>query len=193
MEKKDKKIKEENIDEQVKESCNCGNDCNCGDDGCNCECNNENDNTIELEEKIKELEEKVLLANAELINYRKRKDDEVSNMLKFANQDMIMELIPILDNFERAMAVKTENAELEKYLSGIKIVYNNFVDTLKKYGVEEIPALGLVFDPKCHEAITTGCDKEKEDEVVLEVLIKGYKLKDRIIRPAVVKVNKLDN
>lgn len=189
--KKDKV--EEQVNEEVDNNCTCNDGCVCDENGCHCECNNENDITIELENKINELEGKVLLANAELINYRKRKDEEVSNMLKFANQDMIMELIPILDNFERAMAVKTDNQELEKYLSGIKIVYNNFVDTLKKYGVEEIPALGLVFDPKCHEAITTGCDKEKEDEVVLEVLIKGYKLKDRIIRPAVVKVNKLDN
>ena len=143
-------------------------------------------------ETIKELENKVLYNQAELINYRKRKDEEVVNILKFANKDLILELIPILDNFERAMSIKQDDLEVKQYLTGIKLIYDGFVDTLSKFGVKEIDALGLKFDPSFHEAIAMVSDSEKEDDIVLEVLIKGYMLKDRVIRHAVVKVNKLE-
>ncbi|MDD3241409.1 MAG: nucleotide exchange factor GrpE [Bacilli bacterium] len=152
----------------------------------------EENETDKLLETIKELENKVLYNQAELINYRKRKDEEVMNMLKYANKDLILELIPILDNFERAMNIKQDDQEVKQYLTGIKLIYDGFVDTLNKFGVKEIDALGLKFDPNYHDAIVTVSDTEKEDDVIVEVLIKGYMLKDRVIRHSVVKVNKLE-
>ena len=79
--------------------------------------------------------------------------------------------------------------ELSKFLAGFKMMYGTLVDVLRKYGVEEINRAGQIFDPKEEQALLTDCVADKEDEEVLEVLLKGYKLKGRVIRPASVKVN----
>ena len=137
------------------------------------------------------LEKKVQLAQAELINYRKRKDEETSNMLKFANMDLILDLLPVIDNFERALAVTTD-ASFDKYNEGYKLIYNHILDTLKKFGVCEIEALDKEFDPSLHEAVMIGKEEDKPNDVVLEVFSKGYTLKGRVIRPSKVKVNNID-
>ena len=153
----------------------------------------ESEEVLVLKNKIETLENKVKQSQAELINYRKRKDEEVLNRLKFANQDLILEIIPVLDNFERAIKfANTKDESLSKFLDGFKLTYNSLLDTLKRYGVEEIPAEGVIFDPNMHQAMLVEENKEKENNIVLEVLIKGYTLNGRVIRPASVKVNKLD-
>ena len=191
---------DENINEN--HTCNCGDNCTCG-DNCNCgdecHCNDIDDNFDESEEvlilknNIQNLEEKLKASTAELINYRKRKDEEVANKLKFANQDLIMDILPVLDNFERAIKLqKSDDSNLSKFLDGFKMLYNSLSETLKRYGVEEIDCLGKEFDPNFQEAMLIDQNKEEENNIVLEVLIKGYILKGRVIRPASVKVNKLD-
>ena len=155
--------------------------------------NSESEEVLILKNTIENLENKVKESKAELINYRKRKDEEVINRLKFANQDLILEIIPVLDNFERAIKfANSKDESLSKFLDGFKLTYNSLLNTLKRYGVEEIPAEGLVFDPNMHQAMLVEQNNEKENNVVLEVLIKGYTLNGRVIRPASVKVNKLD-
>jgi len=155
--------------------------------------NGESEEVLVLKNTIETLENKVKQTQAELINYRKRKDEEVVNRLKFANQDLILEIIPVLDNFERAIKLSNSKDEsLSKFLDGFKLTYNSLLDTLKRYGVEEIPAEGVEFDPNMHQAMLVESNKEKENNIVLEVLIKGYTLNGRVIRPASVKVNKLD-
>lgn len=146
---------------------------------------------IQKEEEKKELAEKVKLAQAELVNYRKRKDEETATMLKYANADLILELIPAIDNFERAIAQaeKSESSEIKKFMTGINLIYQGIQNTLTKFGVEEINRVGQEYDPKLEEALLTDCVEEQEDEAVLEVLQKGYKLKDRVIRAAQVKIN----
>lgn len=146
-----------------------------------------------LEEENKHLIEKVQLAQAELINYRKRKDDETASILKFANQDIITELIPIVDNFERAIKLDDNDLtdELSKFLAGFKMMYASLADLLKKFGVEEISRVGEKFDPNQEEALMTDSVSDMEDEVVIEVLLKGYKYKGRVIRPASVKINQI--
>ncbi len=141
----------------------------------------------EINKKLKETEEKALRTQAELINYRKRKDEEVQKSLKFANEDLIVELLPILDNFERA--IKVESAD-SKLLDGMKMVYKSLVSTLQKYGVKEIESLGKKFDANLHEAVITESKEGVEEDIILEVFQKGYTLKDKVIRPAMVKVNK---
>ncbi len=138
-----------------------------------------------------ELVNKVKLAQAELINYRKRKDEETASILKYANEDIIKELINVKDNFERALQVKEDalTDELNKFLSGFKLMYDELSNILVKYGVEEINRVGKIFDPKEEQALLTDSLPDHEDEEVLEVLLKGYKLKDRVIRPASVKIN----
>lgn len=135
--------------------------------------------------------DKVKLTQAELVNYRKRKDEETANMLKFANQDLLTELINVVDNFERAIKLDDNDLtdELSKFLDGFKMIYANLMEILKKFGVEEINRVGEVFDPSQEQALMTDCVDEMDDDVVIEVLLKGYKLNGRIIRPASVKVN----
>lgn len=158
---------------------------------------NQDSNEVELNKlksTITELENKLKYQQAELINYRKRKDEETANMLKFANQDLILELIQIVDNFERAIKLDDNNLDdqLSKFLSGFKIIYSHFTETLKKFGVEEIETVGTMFDPNIHEALMTAHDETKGDEIIVECLLKGYKLKGKVIRAAKVIVNKLD-
>ena len=115
-------------------------------------------------------------------------------MLKFANQDLIVDLIPILDNFERAL--KFDESKLDdnqkKFLKGFEMLYNTYMQVLKKYGVEEIEAVGKDFDPMLHEAMTIGKDETKTNDIVLECLLKGYTLHGKVIRPSKVIVNQLD-
>ena len=150
-----------------------------------------NNQIISLENDKADLTNKVKLAQADLVNYRVRKDEEVNGLLKYANKELILELLPIVDNFERAIKNEKQDAseEMKKYYDGIHMIYNSLKDTLKKFGVEEINKVGEVFDPNLEQAILTGNEDDKEDEIVLEVLQKGYKLKDRVIRPASVKIN----
>ena len=153
---------------------------------------NELNKKIEAANKEKEeLVNKVKLAQAELVNYRKRKDDEVSSMLKYANEDLIKELIGVVDNFERAISLDDNDLtdDLSKFLSGFKIMYGTLTTILRNYGVEEISRGGQEFDPNLEEALLTDKVEGHKNEEVLEVLLKGYKLKDKVIRPASVKVN----
>ena len=183
-------------------------ECNCKDKDKTCECHDKSkkkDKHHEEIEKLKEeiaskdkeideYKEKIRYHQAELINYRKRKEDEVTNRLKYANWDLISELILILDNFERAIRLDDNNLtdELSKFLKGFKMMYASFDDVLKKYGLEEIDVSHKEFDPNTMEALMTDNDKNFKDGEVLEVLLKGYRLKDRVIRPASVRVNKLE-
>ena len=148
---------------------------------------------VKMEAEKEELIEKIKYSQAELVNYRMRKDEETANLLKYASQDLISELVPLIDNFESAikLASKSDNPEVAKYLTGFQLMYNSYINILQKYGVEEINRVGQVFDPKLEQAMVAENHPEMEDEIVLEVLQKGYKLKDRVIRPASVKINQL--
>lgn len=145
-----------------------------------------------MNKRVSEAEEKALRYQAELINYRKRKDEETEKKLKYANEDLILEILPVLDNFERAIKMDDDNPEDEvsQFLSGMKMVYASLIKAIEKYGVKEIDALGKVFDATYHQAVMTEEVKDKDKDIVLEVYQKGYILKDKVIRPAMVKVNK---
>lgn len=149
------------------------------------------DQIKQLQSDNQALVDKVKLTQAELVNYRKRKDEETANMLKFANQDLITELINVVDNFERAIKLDDNDLtdELSEFLDGFKMMYANLMEILKKFGVEEINRVGEVFDPSQEQALMTDSIEEMDDDVVTEVLLKGYKLNGRVIRPASVKVN----
>ena len=148
---------------------------------------------LELEEKISNLKEDVLRAKADLINYRKRKDEEVSEMLKYANEGVLKNLLLIKDNFERALKVETSNDEEKKFLDGFSMIYEEIDNLLEINEVKEIDCLGKQFDSKYSSCLFTEEDKTKEDNEVLEVLVKGYLYKDKVLRYASVKVNKLEN
>lgn len=145
----------------------------------------------ELELINKELENKLLLSQADAINYRKRKDEEMSKMLKFCNEDLVKELLPIIDTFERAIDMDDDNLEDEvsKFLSGFKMMYCNLISILESYGVKAIDGSNKPFDPTYHQAVMTEKSDKLESGMIIEVLQKGYLLKDKVIRPAMVKVS----
>lgn len=146
-----------------------------------------------LNKAIDEAKNNTLRAQAELVNYRKRKDAEVSDLLKYANADIAKELIVVVDNFERAikMSLESNSEDLKKYMEGYNLTYKNLISILNKFEIREINRLGEKFDPNLEQALLTDHDESKDDDVVTEVLLKGYMLKDRVIRPASVKVNNL--
>ena len=112
-------------------------------------------------------------------------------MLKYQNQDIVTEILPIVDNFERAINMDDDNLEDEvsKFLSGFKMIYCNFVSVLEKNGIKAIDEANVPFDPSFHQALMTEKREGVEPEMLLEVLQKGYLLKDKVIRPAMVKVS----
>lgn len=133
-----------------------------------------------------------MYTQADNINYRKRKDEETANMLKYANQDLLLDMVNMIENLDRAASAKAESEESKKIQTGIQMVSNQFKDILKKYGVVEIEALGYPFDPDYMEAMMVDTDPSKPNEMVLEVLMKGYKYKDRVLKHSVVKVNQVE-
>ncbi|MCI9110516.1 MAG: nucleotide exchange factor GrpE [Bacilli bacterium] len=142
-------------------------------------------------QKIKDLEEALLRKDADMINYRKRKDDEVVRMLKYSNEDIAKDLLPIVDNFERAISLDDDNLddELSKFLEGFKMIYCHLTDVLNKFEVKAIDGNKKPFDPNFHQAVLTEKVPGMEPGMVIEVLQKGYLLKDKVIRVAMVKVS----
>ena len=168
------------------DECTCENECQC-DNECNCNNDIENDSL----EKIKKLEEALLRNQAELINFKRRKEEETARLLKYAEEDIIFGFLPILDNIERAINMDDNNLddEVSKFLEGFKMVYAQITSLLEKFEVKEIEALNIEFDPTYHQAVLTDKDDSKESGIVLEVLQKGYMYKDKVLRPSMVKVN----
>lgn len=152
------------------------------------EASNDNE-TLLLGNRIKELEEKLVRNQAELINYKKRIETETSRMLKYCNEDIILDIISIVDNFDIALKNNTQNPELVKYLEGFTMIYSNLKNILDKYEVKEIVALNEEFDAAYHQAVMTEHKEDVNPGIVIEVLQKGYTYKDKVIRHAMVKVS----
>ena len=145
-----------------------------------------------LGSRNQELEDKYLRLQAEYLNFKTRTQTEVSRMLQYEGEDFIKEILVIKDNFERAIMMDDNDLsdEVSRFLSGFKMILGNLTQALDKFEVHEIDCLGLEFDPNLEEAVLTEHDETKPENVVLEVLTKGYKYKDKVIRHAMVKVNK---
>ena len=145
----------------------------------------------ELNKKISSLQEALLRNQADLQNYKRRRDEESEKQLKYKNEDLIVEILSVVDNFERAIRMDDNDLsdEVSKFLDGFKLIYGNMINILEKFDVKEISSDGVSFDPEFHHAVLTDHDESKPSGVVLEVLQKGYMYKDRVVRPAMVKVN----
>lgn len=149
-------------------------------------------------EKLKEenasLNDKVLRISAEMQNMRRRYDEQISQICKYDGIEVIKGLLPIIDNFERAINLDDDNLEdeLSKFLSGFKLIYADLVKLLTEKNVKVIDCLNKEFDPNSMEAVLTESNSELADNIVVDILQKGYIYNDKVIRPAMVKVNKLD-
>ncbi|MBF0713419.1 nucleotide exchange factor GrpE [Gemella sp. GH3] len=144
---------------------------------------------LKLEEDLKESEDKYLRLYAEFENFKKRKNQEIESNNKYKSQSIISSILPSLDNLERALDSTEENGANASLLKGVTMVYEGIQNALKNEGVEVITPTGDNFDPNYHQAVMQDYVEDKESGIVLETFQKGYKLKDRIIRPAMVKVN----
>lgn len=142
-----------------------------------------------LEDKVKELEDKNIRVTAEMVNSLRRKEEENNRLMKYASESLILDILSTIDNFERALSVKSDNKDVQNYQKGFDMIYQNLINTLNKYDVKEIECLGHDFDPSFHQAVMTDHVEGKKENEIIEVLQKGYTYKDKVIRPAMVKVN----
>jgi len=127
---------------------------------------------------------------AEFENYKKRMIKERGQLINWAVEDLIKEFLPVLDDLERAIDSAKSSQDFSSLLQGIQMIYNYFKGLLEKKGLQEIPAEGKEFNPHVHEAIMRIESDEHPDNIVVEEMRKGYKFKDRVLRPSMVKVNK---
>ena len=154
------------------------------------------DRTAELEAKIAELEQALAdqknayyKAYADTENLKKRLHAEAETTRKYRIQSFALELLPILDSMERALAVPSEDEHIQNYVKGFEMIHNQLVAILEKEGVKEIEALNKPFDHNYHQALMQEPVEGVESGIVVEVLQKGYMLKDRVLRAALVKVS----
>lgn len=143
----------------------------------------------ELESKLQEEENKLLRVLADFENAKRRNALDQEALVKYKAQSLLTSILPVLDNFERALAVEVKNEEAQSIMTGMDMIYRNLFEALQGEGMVEIEALNKEFDPNFHQAVMTGNDPEKPSGIVLEELQKGYLLKDRVLRPTMVKVN----
>lgn len=143
----------------------------------------------EAEQKAEENYQKYLRAQADFDNFRKRSRKEKEDQAKYASLALIGQLLPALDNFERAIAASKGTQDSESLAKGVDMVLRQLEQALTSEGVEAITTVGEVFDPTFHQAVIQVESEQFESGTVVEELQKGYKLKDKVIRPAMVKVS----
>ncbi len=132
-----------------------------------------------------EIKDRLLRTLADFDNFRRRAERDRSEYVQFAAVEIVRDLIPILDDFRRAMKVETADKE---YAKGIELIYQRLFDTLKKAGLEPIEAAGKQFDPNLHQAVDRAESEDLPDQTVLEEYQSGYNFKGKLLRPAMVKV-----
>jgi molecular chaperone GrpE len=140
-----------------------------------------------LKEEMAELYERLLRKQAELENFRKRAQREREEYRQYANENLIRELLPVLDGFERALRRRSP-AIPESFYQGMELIYRQLSEVLARAGLEAIETSGQLFDPHYHQAAETVEDAGRRDHEIVEELQRGYKLKHRLLRPAIVKV-----
>lgn len=143
----------------------------------------------ELETKLQEEENRFLRLRADFDNMRRRNQLDREASEKYRAQKLLTDLLPVLDNLERALQVEVSSDDAVSLYKGIEMVYKTFIEAAKQEGLEVIPAEGEAFDPTVHQAVMQENDSEKESGIVIRELQKGYKLKDRVLRPSMVSVN----
>ena len=146
----------------------------------------EEDDTAALEAQLKEKSDRILRLQADFENFRRRTAKEKEELAAVITQNLLTDLLPLLDNFERAMAV--EQTDGEAFQKGVEMIFTQLREVLDKHGLENIEAEGKPFDPNVHQAVMRVENPDVEDGTITQVLQKGYQAKGRVIRPAMVQV-----
>ncbi|SHJ79158.1 nucleotide exchange factor GrpE [Paramaledivibacter caminithermalis] len=144
-----------------------------------------------LKNQLEDYKNKFTRLSADFQNYKRRIEKEKSDIYKFGSEKIVVDILPVIDNFERAIkAAKDNDKETDGLLDGIEMIFSQLVDVLKKHGVEEIDAFEKEFDPNLHHAVMQEEASDRESNIVTEVFQKGYTLNSKVIRPSMVKVSK---
>jgi len=144
---------------------------------------------IDLKAQLGQKDDQLLRAQAEIANMQNRNKKEQAAMIKYDGQSLAKDVLPVLDNLERALATEADAEAAQQLKKGVEMVYGHLQTALKNHGVTEVPADGEKFDPNVHQAVqTVPVDDDHAADTVVQVLQKGYLLKDRTLRPAMVVV-----
>ena len=144
----------------------------------------------DLKTEIDKISDKYVRLNAEFMNYKKRTEKEKADIYKYANEKLFMELLPVMDNFERAMSTIDESQASKSLVDGLQMIKKSLDEFLAKNDVQAIATEGEHFDPELHHAVMTEELGDKEDGIILQEFQKGYKISEKVIRHSMVKVNK---
>ena len=150
---------------------------------------NDNQTAEKLTAELEELNQRFLRVAADFENYKRRTNLEREDLLKYSNAKLLGELLPVIDNFELGLKNASSSPEVQSFLKGVEMIYTQLMGILEKEGLQKIAAVGEHFDPNKHEAVMQVTDETVEDDTVVEELRAGYQLKDKVLRPAMVKVS----
>jgi len=143
------------------------------------------------EQRVKDQQDSVLRAKAEVENMRRRSEQEIDKARKYALNKFAEELLPVIDNLERAIqAADVENEAIKPIVEGVELTHKTFISTIEKFGLKEINPEGEAFNPELHQAMSIQESPEHESNTVMFVMQKGYELNGRVVRPAMVMVAK---
>jgi molecular chaperone GrpE len=141
-----------------------------------------------LQKEVEQERNQYLRTLADFQNFRRRQDEQRGEVAQFANRELILSLLPVLDNFERALAASEQNKSYEALVGGVALTLRQLQEFLKRNGVEPIDAVGKDFDPNFHEAVMREEDSDKPENTVVEEMQRGYTMHSRVLRPSMVKV-----
>ncbi|MGO4541113.1 nucleotide exchange factor GrpE [Paenibacillus sp. 2TAB19] len=143
----------------------------------------------ELEKQAEEAQQRYLRAQADFDNFRRRTTKEKEELAQYASMKLITQLLPVVDNFDRAMAAASANGDFESLAKGVEMIFRQLEQTLTGEGLKAMNVVGEPFNPEFHQAIMQVESDEHEEGIIVEEVQKGYMLKDKVLRPAMVKVS----
>nr|WP_229716785.1 nucleotide exchange factor GrpE [Paenibacillus aceti] len=150
---------------------------------------NANGELKKLQAELLEQQQRLLRVQADYDNFRRRTVKEKEDLAKYASSKLISELLPVIDNFERALSTVSDNEEVAAYAKGVEMIIRQFETVLQAEGLVKMETVGEVFNPEFHQAIMQVESDEYEEGIVVEEVQRGYLLKDKVLRPAMVKVS----
>jgi molecular chaperone GrpE len=153
------------------------------------EASSEDNALAELQRQAEDNHSRYLRAQADFDNFRRRTLKEKEELAQYASLKVISQLLPVLDNFERALQTGGEGAESGSFAKGVDMIYRQLNQVLEAEGLKQMEVIGQQFDPELHQAIMQVASEDHDEGIVVEVIQPGYKLKDKVIRPAMVKVS----